>query len=84
MNAQKIVTMLAVLGAGLAVNKALSLAWKGVTGHEPPTGRDDGEISIGELVVFAAISGAAVAFAKTYANRSAVRWLGSGDISIKK
>lgn len=83
MNAQKVVTTVAVLVAGLAANKALSLAWKGVTGHEPPTGKSDGEISMTELVVFAAISGAAVAFARTFAQRGAAKWLASGDIPKK-
>src|SRR5690625_3957182 len=54
--------------------------WKAVTGHEPPTGDpDDGEISIGELVVFAAVSGAVVAFARAFATRGAAKWMGSGD-----
>lgn len=84
MNPQKIVSTLAVVGVGIVANRLISLAWKGVTGHEPPTGRDDGEISMAELVVYAAISGAAVAFTKTYANRGAAKWLGTGDIKITK
>ncbi|TDE99017.1 DUF4235 domain-containing protein [Occultella glacieicola] len=80
MNAQKIVTTVAAIAAGFAANKVIELAWKGVTGHEPPTA-DDGEISLTELVVFAAVSGAVVAFARTFATRTAGKWLSSGDLT---
>ncbi len=80
MNVQKLVTTVAAIAAGFAANKLLSVGWKAVTGHEPPTGdADDGEISIGELVVFAAVSGAVVAFARTFATRGAAKWMASGD-----
>lgn len=79
MNLQKLVTTAAAVAAGFAANKALSIGWKAVTGHEPPTGDDDGEVSMGELVVFAAVSGAVVAFARTYATRGAAKWMASGD-----
>ncbi|CAM3780441.1 DUF4235 domain-containing protein [Occultella aeris] len=81
MNAQKIVTTVAAIAAGFAANKLISLVWKGVTGHEPPTGdADDGEISLGELVVFAAVSGAVVAFARTFATRTTGKWMSRGEI----
>lgn len=79
MNLQKLITTAAAVAAGFAANKALSAGWKAVTGHEPPTGDDDGEVSMGELVVFAAVSGAVVAFARTYATRGAAKWMASGD-----
>ncbi|HIZ37079.1 MAG TPA: DUF4235 domain-containing protein [Candidatus Ruania gallistercoris] len=80
MNVQKLVTTVAAVAAGFAANKLLAAGWKAITGHEPPTGDpDDGEISIGELVVFAAVSGAVVAFARTFATRGAAKWMESGD-----
>ena len=80
MNVQKLVTTVAAVAAGFAANKLIAVGWKAVTGHEPPTGDpDDGEISIGELVVFAAVSGAVVAFARTFATRGAAKWMESGD-----
>ncbi|QOR70378.1 DUF4235 domain-containing protein [Ruania alkalisoli] len=85
MNISKLVTTLAAIAAGIAANKLLTMGWKAATGHEPPTGdADDGEISLGELVVFAAVSGAVVTFARTFATRGAKKWLDSGDLPPKK
>ncbi|GMA32753.1 DUF4235 domain-containing protein [Litorihabitans aurantiacus] len=68
---QKIVTTLAVMAAGFVATKALSLVWRKVTGHEPPSHGDDA--SVRELVVFAAISGALAALARAGTTRAVTR-----------
>jgi hypothetical protein len=80
-NPQKLITTAVTLGAGLLATKALSLAWKGVTGHEPPKEiDDDGEISLTEVVIFAAVSAGIAAVVRAYAVRGTARWLTSGDV----
>lgn len=84
MNPQKLIATVATLGAGLVATKAISLAWKGVTGHEPPKSiDDDGEISIVEVVIFAAVSAAVASFVRAYVTRGTKRWMDAGDI-VKK
>lgn len=81
MNPQKLIATVATLGAGLVATKAISLAWKGVTGHEPPKALDDdGEISIVEVVIFAAVSAAVASLVRTYVTRGTTKWLSSGTI----
>lgn len=82
MNPQKLITTALTLATGLVATKAISLAWKGVTGHEPPKAiDDDGEISIAEVVIFAAVSGAVAAFLRSYVARGTAKWLGDTPIS---
>lgn len=81
MNPQKLIATVLTLGTGLVVTKAISLAWKGVTGHEPPKEiDDDGEISIAEVVIFAAVSAAAAAVVRAYVGRGTAKWLSSSAI----
>ncbi|WP_420112895.1 DUF4235 domain-containing protein [Pseudactinotalea sp.] len=82
MNPQKLIATVATLGAGLVATKAISLAWKGVTGHEPPKAiDDDGEISITEVVIFAAVSAAVAAMVRAYVTRGTAKWMASADIA---
>lgn len=77
---EKVVTAVATIAAGLVANKVLGVAWKGITGHEPPMDEKDGDLPVAEVVIFAAVSGALVALARVYANRGAAKWLASGDV----
>lgn len=78
---QKLITTAIALGTGAVASKAISLAWKGVTGHEPPKQiDDDGEISIAEVVIFAAVSAAVAALVRSYATRATGKWISSGDV----
>jgi hypothetical protein len=80
-NTQKLLTTALTLASGLVATKAIALAWKGVTGHAPPKAiDDDGEISIAEVVIFAAVSGAVAAFLRAYLTRGTAKWLSSSDI----
>ena len=69
-----------VAGAGIAfaatwlVQKALSAAWRGATGHHLPTDDDD-VAPLVEIVLAAAITGAAVALARRFAVRSTARFI---------
>lgn len=75
MNSQKLINMAIVMGAGFAATKVISLAWKGITGHEPPKeiDADDGSVSVTEVVIFAAVSSATAALVKAYASKGAKR-----------
>ncbi|MFV0254348.1 MAG: DUF4235 domain-containing protein [Beutenbergiaceae bacterium] len=81
MNPQKLITTVLSIGTGFLATKALSVAWKGITGHEPPEAiDDDGEISITEVVIFAGVSAAVAALLQSYVRRGTAKWLASGDI----
>jgi len=77
---ERIVSTVAAIAAGLVANQALKLVWKGITGHTPPDDEKDADAPIPEIVIFAAVSGALVALARTYANRGAHKWLASGAV----
>jgi len=74
-NARKLVSTAIVLGSGFAATKLTSVIWRAVTGHEPPSDIDatDGEISVTEIVIFAAVSSAAAALVKAFAAKGAKR-----------
>lgn len=65
----QVVVTLAALAAGLVAQKAVSSAWRFVRGSEP--GDDDAPLA--EILIFAAVSAASVAAAKSWATHRAVR-----------
>lgn len=74
----KLATTVAAGAAAFLISKVIDTGWKKVTGEEPPTEDDDkGLLS---LVVFAAVSAAAVALAQRYAVRETNRFLASHHI----
>lgn len=75
MNQQKIIQAVAVMGAGFVATKLLDVAWKMVTGNKPPLDDADDHAPIREIVLFAAISGALAALARTFASRQAQRFV---------
>jgi hypothetical protein len=73
----KIVSTGSAVVAGLLANKLLDLGWKAVTGHEPPgDDHDDPAVSITEIVVFAAVSGAVIGLSRQLAQVGAAKWYG--------
>ncbi|MGC5614894.1 DUF4235 domain-containing protein [Georgenia sp. Z1491] len=71
----KIVSTGAGVVAGIAANKILSKGWVAVTGHEPPEIVDgDDSVSLVEIVVFTAVSGAVVGLVRQLAMRQAAKW----------
>ena len=70
----KLAGALAAAVAGAAAQKVLVAGWKAARGHKPPTAEDpDAGIGLGEVLVAAALTGAAVAVVKVLATRSATR-----------
>ena len=73
----KIVSAGSAVAAGLLANKLLDLGWKAVTGHKPPSEQgDDPTISLTEVMVFAAVSGAVVGLSRQLAQAGAAKWYG--------
>jgi hypothetical protein len=70
----KMATTVAALAAGFAAQRALQAGWRLATG-KPAPGADDREVSLGEVLVFTALSAAAVAVIRVWATRSARKML---------
>jgi Protein of unknown function (DUF4235) len=58
-------------GAGFVTKKVMTVAWKRVTGREPPANPEDPEVALGEAVSWAAVMGVAMATARLLAIRLA-------------
>ena len=65
----KVIIALAAIAAGAATQRAVSVLWRTVRGPEP----SDDDSPLGEALVFAAVSAATVAAAKTWATQRARR-----------
>jgi hypothetical protein len=78
----KIATAGAGAIAGIAANKILAKGWVAVTGHEPPEIVDgDDSVSLVEVVIFSAVSGAVVGLLRQVAMRRAARWYKPATLS---
>ncbi len=64
----KMAGTLAALAAGFAAQRALQAGWRLATGRSAP-GADDDDVSLGEVLVFTALSAAAVAVIRVWATR---------------
>ena len=62
----RVATTVAAVAAAFVAERALMVAWRTVTGHAPRKG-DDSPLT--EVVVFAALSAATIAVARTVASR---------------
>lgn len=69
----KVMGALAAFGASLAARKALTLAWKQVTGKEPPSDPHDPQVGIGEALGWAIVMGVGIEAARLLAARLATR-----------
>ena len=66
----KLVGAGAAVGAAWAAQKLLDRAWVAASGHEPPAAESqDDDISLREVLLAAAITGAVVALARALATR---------------
>lgn len=72
----KIVSTGSAVLAGLLANKLLDVGWKAVTGHNPPGDDDDPAVSLTEVIVFAAVSGAVIGLSRQLAQTGAAKWYG--------
>jgi Protein of unknown function (DUF4235) len=86
-----ILSLVAGLGAAALTRILLNRSWKVAAGKNPPENPADPDVSLGEAVVWASVTGAAVALARMLAQRRAADYyhrstghlppgLSSGDI----
>jgi len=66
------------MGAAAVAFKGLQIAWKQVTGKEPPLGPDDQQAPLGRAIAWTLVMGAAVTTARMIAMRFASRLLPDG------
>jgi hypothetical protein len=64
-------SLVSALGAAAFARKAIDTTWKAATGKHPPENPADPDVSIGEAVAWAALTGALVALARMFAQRRA-------------
>jgi hypothetical protein len=64
----------ATLVAGMAARKAMTTSWKLATGKQPPQNPAHPDVSVGEAVAWAAVSGVAVGLARMFASRKAATY----------
>jgi hypothetical protein len=69
-----IFSLVASLAGAAAARKAIDKSWQVSTGKKPPENPADPDIDIWEAVAWAAVTGAAVAMAKMYAQRRAANY----------
>lgn len=61
----------ATVGATMAARKALTATWKLSTGKQPPSNPEHPDVSLGEAMAWAVVSGVAVGLARMFATRKA-------------
>jgi len=66
-----VLSLVAGLGAAALTRKLLDRSWKVAAGKNPPENPADPDVSIAEAVVWASLTGAAVALARMLAQRRA-------------
>jgi hypothetical protein len=69
--AYTVLGLVATLGATVAARKAMSATWRLSTGKQPPSNPEHPDVSMGEAVAWAAVSGVAVGLARMLASRKA-------------
>jgi len=70
----KVYALGATVVAGIAARKAMTTSWKVATGKNPPQNPEHPDVSIGEAVAWAALSGVAVGLARMLASRKAAEY----------
>ena len=64
----------ATVAAGIAARKAMTTSWKVATGKNPPANPAHPDVSIGEAMAWATVSGVAVGLARMFASRKAATY----------
>ncbi len=67
-------SLVAALGAAALAKKGLNTSWRAATGKNPPENPADPDVSIGEAVMWAAISGTLIGVARMLASRRAAHY----------
>lgn len=60
--------------AGVVARKAMTTSWKVATGKEPPQNPADPDVSMGEAVAWAVVSGVAIGVGRMLASRKAANY----------
>ena len=63
----------AAFAAGYGTRKLVTLAWKRITGKEPPSDPNDPQVSIGEALTWALVLGGSMETARLLAGRAATK-----------
>jgi hypothetical protein len=69
-----VMSLVAGLGAAAVTRKLLDRSWQVAAGKNPPENPADPDVSLGEAVLWASITGAAVALARMVAQRRAASY----------
>jgi hypothetical protein len=67
-------SLVAALGAAALAKKGLNSSWRAATGKNPPANPADPDVSIGEAVLWAAVSGTLIGVARMLAARRAAHY----------
>lgn len=70
----KVVSAVSMGLAGVVAGKIVDIGWKAFTGRGAPVDPDDPGVSVAEIIVYAAISGALLGLARQVAALGAKRW----------
>ena len=69
-----VMSLVAGLGAAAVTRMLLDRSWKVAAGKNPPENPADPDVSIGEAIMWASVTGAAVALARMLAQRRAASY----------
>jgi hypothetical protein len=72
--AYSLLALAATLGATIAARKAMTATWKLSTGKQPPSNPEHPDVSLGEAMLWASVSGVAVGLARMFASRKAAEY----------
>jgi hypothetical protein len=67
-------SLVAAIGAAAVAKKGLNSSWRAATGKNPPANPADPDVSIGEAVMWAAVSGTLIGVARMLATRRAAHY----------
>ena len=67
-------SLVAGLGAAALTRKLLDRSWRAASGKNPPENPADPDVSFGEAVLWASLTGAMVALARMLAQRRAAKY----------
>lgn len=67
-------SLVAAIGAATVAKKGLNTTWRAATGKNPPANPADPDVSLGEAVMWAAVSGTLIAVARMLATRRAATY----------
>ena len=69
-----VMSLAAGIGAATVARKVLNTSWRAAAGKNPPENPADPDVSIAEAMVWASVTGAAIALARMLAQRRAAHY----------